>query len=170
MNHHKMSESDINASYMPPDSIKSSEDHWMRRTSIMILLSGIGIILCSYNISRTAEILSNQIALIGLCVAILGATCWFITHLFLKGYKMSQTETPTSPEAPLDEALYEISGIKRIGIYAFFIGIGFTISGLQGILAIDETSNHLISLAGLGITVAGLTVWSMVNILTKPRP
>lgn len=85
---------------------------------------------------------------------------------------MSQTETPTNPsfpEAPHDEALYEISGIKRIGVYAFFIGIGFTISGLQGILAIDETSNHLIALAGLGITVAGLTVWSMVNILTKPR-
>jgi hypothetical protein len=64
-----------------------STDHWMRRVSIMTLLSGVGAIVCGWNISELDETLGRQIALGGLWVGIFGTVSWFVTHLILKGSK-----------------------------------------------------------------------------------
>jgi hypothetical protein len=62
-----------------------STDHWMRRVSIMTLLTGVGAIVCGYNISELDNSLGRQIELGGLWVGVFGTAMWFITHLILKG-------------------------------------------------------------------------------------
>lgn len=68
----------------------ASNDHWMRRVSIMTLLSGVGAIVCGYNISELDESLARQIAVPGFGVTGAGGVMWLITHLILKGSKIEE--------------------------------------------------------------------------------
>lgn len=63
----------------------TDNDHWMRRVSIMTLLSGIGAIACGHNITDLDDSLGHQITLSGIAVAVTGSLMWLVTHLILKG-------------------------------------------------------------------------------------
>lgn len=63
----------------------ASNDHWMRRVSIMTLLSGVGVTVGGFNIAELDETLGHQISLVGVVIAAIGLASWLVTHLILKG-------------------------------------------------------------------------------------
>lgn len=56
--------------------------------------------------------------------------------------------------------------LQRASIYIFGAGIGLTVIGFNS-LGVEDQFGHLMLLAGLGVTVAGLVIWSSINILLK---
>jgi hypothetical protein len=79
------SATDLSGKTTHHDNIPVNDDHWMRRFSIMILLGGVGVIVCGWNISELDQDLGRKIALAGFGVAFIGTVAWLVTHLILKG-------------------------------------------------------------------------------------
>jgi hypothetical protein len=64
------------------------------------------------------------------------------------------------------EELHETNWLKRTSIYIFFAGIGTIGAGINTAGVSEEIGRGII-LAGLGVTVTGLVIWSSINILLK---
>lgn len=60
----------------------------------------------------------------------------------------------------------EMNWLERASFYIFAGGIGLTIAGINT-LNIDDKVGRLMLLAGMGVSVAGLVIWSSINILLK---
>lgn len=56
--------------------------------------------------------------------------------------------------------------LAKASFYTFFFGVGLTIAGINT-LNVDDKVGRLIFLAGLGVSVLGLVIWSSINILLK---
>ena len=54
----------------------------------------------------------------------------------------------------------------KASCYIFGCGIGLTVVGINT-LNVDDQFGRFMLLAGLGITVTGLVIWSSINILLK---
>jgi hypothetical protein len=54
----------------------------------------------------------------------------------------------------------------KASCYIFGCGIGLTVIGINT-LNIDDKFGRFMLLAGIGVTVAGLVIWSSINILLK---
>lgn len=54
----------------------------------------------------------------------------------------------------------------KASCYIFGCGIGLTVVGINT-LNVDDKVGRLIFLAGLGVSVLGLVIWSSINILLK---